>query len=94
MAIQTCPNGHSFDHKQCPVCPICLDAEMKAKYGAEFPKMGNPALNALNHAGITKFSDLTKYSEKELLQLHGFGPKGLRILKEALQEKGLSFAKK
>ena len=57
-----------------------------------FPTIGQPALNALTNAGYTQLEQLTKVTEMELLKLHGMGPKGLRILREALAERGLSFA--
>ena len=60
----------------------------------EFPKIGAPALRALDSIGITRISELTKYTEKELLALHGLGPKALRLLQERLSEKKLAFAKK
>ena len=95
MALKTCKNGHTFEKSSsCPVCPICSSEEMTEKYGEEFPKIGAPAFRALARLGITQFSQLTKYSENELLELHGFGPKTLRLLKERLSEKGLSLAKK
>ena len=46
------------------------------------PKIGAPATRALNNAGITYIEQLTKMTEKEVLALHGMGPKALRILKE------------
>ena len=55
------------------------------------PKIGAPATRALQSIGITELKQLTSVSEAELLQLHGFGPKALRILREALKEQGLSF---
>lgn len=33
-------------------------------------------------------------SEEELLALHGFGPRALRMLQESLAKKGLTFAQK
>ena len=66
---------------------------MKNKYPDEIPAIGAPARRALEGIGITKLSDLGRYSEKELLSLHGFGPKALRILHESLKEKGISFSK-
>lgn len=51
-----------------------------------------PAQRALGGAGYTSLNDLTKVSETELLDLHGMGPKGIRQLREALAERGLSFA--
>ncbi|MBW7955467.1 hypothetical protein H3C66_01930 [Patescibacteria group bacterium] len=89
-----CPNGHTFDKTSaCPVCPICSTKEMSQQYGAEFPKIGAPAFRALHSLGVKKLTDLTKYNQKELLQLHGFGPKALRMLGERLTQAGLSFAK-
>ena len=34
---------------------------------------------------------LTRWTERDLAALHGMGPKGIRILKEALAEEGLAF---
>jgi DNA-directed RNA polymerase alpha subunit len=59
---------------------------------SDFPKTSQPAQRALNNAGYTHLEQLTKVSESELLKLHGMGPKALRILREALHAKGLSFA--
>jgi hypothetical protein len=36
---------------------------------------------------------LTRVTEADLLKLHGMGPKGIRILRSALAERRLSFAK-
>lgn len=54
-------------------------------------KISQPAHRALQGAGIETLEQLTRYSEDELLGLHGFGPKALRILKTTLNEYGLSF---
>jgi uncharacterized protein YdhG (YjbR/CyaY superfamily) len=60
---------------------------------SDFPReIGNPARNALEHAGYSKLRQLTKVTEAELLKLHGMGPKALRILREALKARGLAFA--
>lgn len=53
-------------------------------------KIGRPAQSALQQAGITTLDQLTEYSEKELLALHGFGPKALGILKQVLADNNLS----
>lgn len=58
----------------------------------DFPKIGNPALRALNAAGYTRLEQLTAVGEAELLRLHGMGPKAIRILRETLSAQGLSFA--
>jgi len=53
-------------------------------YGDEFPAIGAPALRALQSIGVTKLSQVKNYSDEELLQLHGFGPRALQLLKEKL----------
>lgn len=55
-------------------------------------RTGKPAQQALAAAGYKELADLTNVTERELLQLHGMGPKALGILREALQKEGLSFA--
>ena len=50
-------------------------------------KIGTPAHRALANENITSIEQLSTYSEKQLLQLHGFGPKAISILKE----KGVQF---
>jgi predicted flap endonuclease-1-like 5' DNA nuclease len=60
----------------------------------DFPDgLAQPALRALHGAGFTRLDELTKISEAELKQLHGLGPKGIRLLRSALQARGKSFAK-
>ena len=55
--------------------------------------IGRPATGALATAGYTRLEQLTKVTEAELLKLHGVGPKAIRILRETLEAKGLSFAR-
>lgn len=57
-----------------------------------FPKTSRPATDALLAAGYTRLEELSNVSEKELLKLHGMGPKAIRILKAELEARGLSFA--
>ena len=45
-------------------------------------KISAPAHRALVNENITSIEQLSQYTEKQLLQLHGFGPKAIRILKE------------
>ncbi len=93
MTTKICPNGHTFEKSStCPVCPICSGQEMRQKYGEEFPRIGAPAYRALDSEGVTKLEDLAKFSEAELLALHGMGPKAVALLKSSLQSKGLSLA--
>lgn len=57
---------------------------------SDFPKIGAPALRALNNAGYTRLELLTKVSEAELSKLHGMGPRAFGILEQALVARGLS----
>lgn len=59
---------------------------------SDFPKTSGPAQRALENAGYTRLDQLTGVTEREVLALHGMGPKAIRILREALAEQGLAFA--
>jgi DNA-directed RNA polymerase alpha subunit len=60
----------------------------------EFPRtIGKVANRELGLNGYTTFDHLTRVSAKELLKIHGIGPKSIRILGEELASRGLSFAK-
>ena len=62
---------------------------------AVWPKgLSQPAIRALIVAGYTHVEQLANVDEKTIAGLHGMGPKGVRILRETLAEKGLSFAGK
>ena len=50
-----------------------------------------PAQRALVGAGYVRLEQLTMISEAELKKLHGLGPRGIDLLRSALEEKGLSF---
>ncbi len=52
-------------------------------------KIGEPAHRALEAAGINTLEQASQCTRKQLLALHGFGPKGLRLLEEALKAHGL-----
>jgi len=56
------------------------------------PNISQPAQRALREAGYTELEQLSNVSDSELLQLHGFGPEALMLVKEALQEAGLRTA--
>ena len=47
------------------------------------PYIGRPAASALAEIGVAKASQLRDYTEKDLLALHGVGPKAIWLLKEA-----------
>ena len=57
------------------------------------PGVARPALRALASVGITRLDHCTNWTEADLAQLHGMGPKALGLISAALQAKGKSFAK-
>jgi uncharacterized protein YdhG (YjbR/CyaY superfamily) len=61
------------------------------KIESDFPNIGAPATRALMAEGYANLKQLTKLSEAELGQLHGVGPKAVRLLREALKAQGLCF---
>ena len=91
--LKICPNGHQYYKiTDCPTCPIC---EKEKKPVSDFLALiSAPARRALEREGIHSLTQLANRSEKELLQLHGMGPKAMGILKQLLAEKQLMFAKK
>ncbi|WP_329086687.1 MULTISPECIES: hypothetical protein [unclassified Streptosporangium] len=54
--------------------------------------IGRPARGALSAAGYTTLAQVASMTERELLRLHGVGPKAIRLLRDALAERGLAFA--
>lgn len=54
--------------------------------------LSSPAHNALVYAGFTRLEQLRHKTEREIAALHGMGPKGIRILRDALAERGWTFA--
>ncbi|TLP92872.1 hypothetical protein FEF26_14315 [Nesterenkonia salmonea] len=53
--------------------------------------MGKTAPRELQSAGVDSLQKASERTEKELLAIHGVGPKAIRIMKEAMKEKGLTF---
>ena len=54
-------------------------------------KLAAPAHRALANAGIETFAQLSKKTEKEVMELHGMGKNAMAKIKDALREKGLAF---
>jgi predicted flap endonuclease-1-like 5' DNA nuclease len=54
-------------------------------------EIGKTAARELSIHGIASLEQVAAHSRKELLAIHGVGPKAVRILGEALREKGLDF---
>lgn len=62
-------------------------------FSPEFPRaMGRPANAALVAEGFTTLEQIARLSERELLAIHGVGPKAVAILREELAARGLPLA--
>lgn len=61
---------------------------MDAQQTNDLPRTSAPAARALESAGITSLDDLARHAWDEIAQLHGVGPKSLRIWRAALEERG------
>jgi DNA-directed RNA polymerase alpha subunit len=73
----------------CPTCPVC-EEERKSETGV-FLVLSAPARRAMENNHITTLEELSRYTEKEILQFHGIGKTSLPILRKLLAEKGLVF---
>ncbi|MYL51659.1 hypothetical protein GLV98_19505 [Halobacillus litoralis] len=90
MSIRTCDRGHTYEKKSdCPTCPIC-EKERKPERGF-LSTLSAPARRALENQGVHSLEELSAYSEKEILKLHGLGKSSIPKLRAALGEKGLTF---
>lgn len=89
--LRTCDNGHQY-HKSsdCPTCPICEEA--KRPEDGFLALLSAPARRAIANAGINTLRQLSKYSEKDILALHGIGKSTIPILKRELKIAGLGFS--
>lgn len=88
--LRTCKNGHQYyKSSDCPTCPIC-ETEKKPKEGF-LSLLAAPARRALENANISTLEQLSKYSEKDILKLHGIGKATIPILKQQLENAGLQF---
>ncbi|MET8231137.1 DNA-binding protein [Micromonospora sp. NPDC005298] len=57
----------------------------------DLPPIGRPATRALLEAGITTLAQVATHSRRDLLALHGVGPRAVGMLATALAERGLAF---
>ncbi|MGI8952696.1 MAG: DUF1801 domain-containing protein [Chitinophagaceae bacterium] len=70
-----------------------LEQERKPQEGF-LSLLSAPARRALEREGIKNLKQLSKFSEDEILKLHGIGQSSMPKLRDALKKEGLSFAKK
>ena len=55
------------------------------------PSLGRTARRQLALAGYTTFAQLTEVTPKQLLAIHGVGPKAIRLLTDELAQRGLTW---
>ena len=70
-----------------------MKSSSHAPAGSDLPKLSAPGHRALAAVGITRLEQFTQFTEKDIKNLHGVGPKVMKELHEALAERGLAFAK-
>ena len=88
--IRTCKNGHQFyKSTDCPTCPTC--EENKKPTDGFLSLLYAPARRALENANIKSLKQLSKFSENDILKLHGMGKTTIPILKKELARVGLAF---
>lgn len=88
--LKTCSKGHKFyKSSDCPTCPVC--EREREPTAAFFAVLSAPARRALESLNIKTLKDLSGYTQKEILQLHGMGKTSIPKLKDALHSEGLSF---
>jgi predicted RecB family nuclease len=88
--LKTCEKGHQFyKSSDCPVCPIC-EEERKPK-DHFLSLIGAPARRALENNGILNLDQLSTFTEKEILNLHGMGKSTIPKLQKLLSENKLAF---
>ncbi len=54
-------------------------------------KIGEPARRALKIRNIETLEQCSMFTKNELLELHGVGPKAVRIIEEELIKQNLSY---
>lgn len=90
--LRLCSEGHSYyKSSDCPTCPFC--EKQKAPKSGFLSLLSAPARRALEHEDITTLEKLSEKTEKEILKLHGMGPKSLPIMRRVLEDAGLKFKK-
>ncbi len=55
----------------------------------DVPKISGPANDALKVAGLTTLEQVARTPLDDVAALHGIGPKGIRILTDAIETAGL-----
>lgn len=88
--LRICKSGHKYyKSSDCPVCPIC---EVEKKFRAGFLQtFSAPARRALESIEVSDLEFLCKFTRKEIANLHGMGPSGLKKIDQLLAAANLKF---
>lgn len=88
---RTCSKGHRYyKSSDCPTCPVC---ENESKPDSGFlALLSAPARRALENEGIVTLDQLSGFTEREILKLHGVGKASLPTLRKLLAEASMSFS--
>jgi len=88
--LRTCKNGHQYyKSSDCPTCPTCEESKRQNDGFLSF--LSAPARRALENADIKTLKQLSEFSEKDILELHGIGKTAIPILKRELNKAELAF---
>ncbi|MGO1592131.1 MAG: hypothetical protein ACTHW1_03390 [Ancrocorticia sp.] len=58
----------------------------------DLPRIGRPANSALLLQGLTTLAEVAAFGKAQLGELHGVGPKAIRILSEAIAAADIEWA--
>ena len=81
------------EESNCPVTRGEVDLDFYAQRDGHWRALGlpSPACRALINDDLLELKGLTKRTKSHIAELHGMGPKSVRILEAALAAKNLSF---
>jgi DNA-directed RNA polymerase alpha subunit len=89
--LRVCAKGHRYNKtSDCPTCPVC-EAAKKDSASAFLSRFHAPARRALENNGIKTVKELSQFTEKQILSLHGMGKASLPALRKVLSDSGLDF---
>lgn len=88
--LRICDHGHRYyKSSDCPTCPVCNKEQ--TPHRGFLRELSAPARNALLAEQIDTLEKLSRYSEKDVLALHGVGPSSMPVLRQHLAQAGLAF---
>ncbi|QCX27969.1 DNA-binding protein [Nocardioides jishulii] len=59
---------------------------------SDLPRIGAPATRALAAQGVHTLAQVAELTRAEVAAWHGVGPRAIRLLEVALEERGLHFS--